>query len=130
MTSTIAFEKSGQWTSFCGPIYTVVADGQQSRVTIYGAYCHPNVGHRCRKTKHYTVLSRCGGHYASEEIGSSFTLKGAQEIARRAVASIGYTTKPQDDGTIAVFDASGVKVYEATSYYTVRAKFPSALRSA
>lgn len=121
MTSTITFKKSGNWTSFSGPSYDIKADALRLG-SIIGGYCWTGGGCRSqgRKTRDYTVFVN-GCH-----VGHVFTLERAKEIARRAAASIGYTTALQPNGTIAVFDTAGSKVYETDSYYSVAAKYPSA----
>lgn len=121
MTSTVTFTKSGKWDSFSGPSYDV-RSGNLRIGSIIGGYCWKGGGCRSqgRKTRDYTVFVN-GSH-----VGHVFTLESAKEIARRATDSIGYTTSLQPNGTIAVFNAEGAKVYEADWYYSIAAKYPSA----
>lgn len=127
MTSTITFKKSGGWDAFSGPSYEIKADAVRLG-SIIGGYCWKGGGFRSqgRKTRDYTVFVN-GCH-----VGHVFTLERAKEIARRAVASIGYKTSRQADGAIAVFDTAGNKVYESKSdsYYSVAARYPSASKPA
>jgi len=122
MTSTITFKKSGKWDSFSGPSYDIKDETARRFGSIIGGYCQTGGGCRSqgRKTRDYTVFVN-GCH-----VGHVFTLERAKEIARRAVASIGYKTSRRADGDIEVFDTAGVLVYECDSYYSVEAKFPSA----
>lgn len=121
--TTIKFEKHGDWSSFSGPDYGIKVDGLLCG-TIGGGYCWKGGGCRSqgRKTRDYTVIVK------GKRVGHVYTLDRAKEIARRAVASVGYTTRLQPSGVVAVFDPQGVKVYETDSYYAVAAKFPLAAR--
>ncbi len=130
MSTKIDFEKSGDWRSYTGPRYSAVVGGEKAGVTIYGDYCWVGGSLRGqgRKTRHYDVYAR-GGDY-SRKVGSAFSLKDAQGIARRAIASIGYRIERQDDGTFAVLDACGVKQFESKSFVVACRKFPAATHPA
>lgn len=130
MSNKITFEKSGDWKPYTGPRYTAIVGGARAGVTIYGDYCSVGGSLRSqgRKTRFYAVWARTGDF--SRRVGDSSSLKGAQEIARRAIASIGCTIERQADNTFAVLDARGNKVYEAGSFVAVAHKFPAAILSA
>jgi hypothetical protein len=124
--SNIKFKKSGDWTAFGGPSYGAVVDGVRSGA-IQGEYVWTGGGCRSqgRKTKHYRVCLYVPG--GVKTVGTSFSLSGAQEIVRRAVASVGYRAVRQPNGQFSVFNRDGVKQFESDSFIAVTSKYPAVL---
>jgi hypothetical protein len=117
---TVTFTKHGDWSAFSGPTYTIA---EEQTVSIIGGFFQRHQGGHGRglKTRCYSVF--CGG----AEVGTATRLAKAKEIAKRAVASVGFRTVRQADGTLAVLDRGGVKQFEAVSNYVIQSRFPASV---